>query len=375
VGPRSIELSDVILKIHSAALAENGWDIVVKDLCQAFKARGAAFIRPALNPSASPSAAVYEFDVSALKTYSEHWGVHDVWYRGAVRNGRTAVGQVNLDDQLINHREFARSPFFNEFLKQHDIDRMMNVCLAGPGDAHGPVSMNFYRGLGKAAFSSDEFRLFCALGPHLRIAVQTHWSAQALRVRQAAYAQAVDAVSSALFGIESTLRISFLNRAAEDEVRQKRWIQIANHLLAPGNSLIDVRPLAKALRGLASGLAFRLMVTHGETGEQAIVSGAPVAPAEPGVAGIAALVWLTPVVPAADAVTDLARLFGLTSAEQRLIGQLVAGNDLREVASSLHISLHTARTHLKAIFGKTGLRSQSALLSFTARLSALRAHD
>jgi DNA-binding CsgD family transcriptional regulator len=59
-------------------------------------------------------------------------------------------------------------------------------------------------------------------------------------------------------------------------------------------------------------------------------------------------------------------------AERRLVGRLIAGDDLREAALSLHVSLHTARTQLKSIFGKTGRRTQAALLTFVTRLSALR---
>ena len=88
---------------------------------------------------------------------------------------------------------------------------------------------------------------------------------------------------------------------------------------------------------------------------------------------MAALIWLTPIVPDADAAADLAKLFGLTLAERRLVSRLILGKDLRQAAKSLHISLHTARTQLKSIFDKTGRRTQAALLALAMRLAALRA--
>jgi DNA-binding CsgD family transcriptional regulator len=58
----------------------------------------------------------------------------------------------------------------------------------------------------------------------------------------------------------------------------------------------------------------------------------------------------------------LGALFGLTPAERRLASLLIQGASLREAAAQLQISLHTARTHLKVIFHKTGTNRQSRLM-------------
>ncbi len=62
-------------------------------------------------------------------------------------------------------------------------------------------------------------------------------------------------------------------------------------------------------------------------------------------------------------------LFGLTTAEARLAGRLASGGGLVGAADSLGISPNTARTHLKAIFAKTGTRNQSELAVLLARSS------
>jgi DNA-binding CsgD family transcriptional regulator len=55
------------------------------------------------------------------------------------------------------------------------------------------------------------------------------------------------------------------------------------------------------------------------------------------------------------------QLYGLTPAEARLAAELVRGRDVRTAAANLHITFHTARDHLKRIFGKVGVRRQSEL--------------
>jgi DNA-binding CsgD family transcriptional regulator len=60
--------------------------------------------------------------------------------------------------------------------------------------------------------------------------------------------------------------------------------------------------------------------------------------------------------------TELARVFGLTGAEARLLMGLVEGRSLQECAAAAGISVQTARSQLKRIFDKTGERRQSDLI-------------
>lgn len=58
----------------------------------------------------------------------------------------------------------------------------------------------------------------------------------------------------------------------------------------------------------------------------------------------------------------LQRLYDLTPAEARLAAVLVQGKNIVEAAEELHVSQNTARTHLKHIFQKTGVKRQSELV-------------
>lgn len=61
------------------------------------------------------------------------------------------------------------------------------------------------------------------------------------------------------------------------------------------------------------------------------------------------------------------RLFGLTAAEARIALLLVDGLSLQECAERLHRSIATARNLLKRVFRKTGVSSQSALVTLILR--------
>ena len=65
---------------------------------------------------------------------------------------------------------------------------------------------------------------------------------------------------------------------------------------------------------------------------------------------------------------QLNALFGLTYQESRIALALLNGISIKEFSVDAHISLNTARTHLKAVFQKTFTCSQPSLVALLARL-------
>ena len=55
-------------------------------------------------------------------------------------------------------------------------------------------------------------------------------------------------------------------------------------------------------------------------------------------------------------------IYGITPAQRKLAGYVVAGMDVVEAAGEMSISVTTARTHLQRMYEKTGVRSQAALV-------------
>jgi len=66
----------------------------------------------------------------------------------------------------------------------------------------------------------------------------------------------------------------------------------------------------------------------------------------------------------------LAKLFGLTPAEARVVVELVKGKRPQEVADDLSVSLNTVRNQLKQIFSKTDTGRQSELISLVLSSAA-----
>jgi PAS domain S-box-containing protein len=66
----------------------------------------------------------------------------------------------------------------------------------------------------------------------------------------------------------------------------------------------------------------------------------------------------------------VAKLFGLTFAEARVVAELVKGKRPQEVAEDLGVSLNTVRNQLKQIFSKTNTGRQSELISLVLSSAA-----
>ena len=58
----------------------------------------------------------------------------------------------------------------------------------------------------------------------------------------------------------------------------------------------------------------------------------------------------------------LCRFYGLTRLEAQLVTQIVEGRSLGDIAATLRVSIHTVRSYLKQIFGKTGVHRQASLV-------------
>lgn len=59
---------------------------------------------------------------------------------------------------------------------------------------------------------------------------------------------------------------------------------------------------------------------------------------------------------------DVAEIEELTVRQREVLRELLSGNRVDGIARDLHISVHTVRNHLNAIFAKTGTRSQLELV-------------
>jgi DNA-binding CsgD family transcriptional regulator len=90
--------------------------------------------------------------------------------------------------------------------------------------------------------------------------------------------------------------------------------------------------------------------------------------ADAGLSAVAAVFVTHTQTPAPADIGIVARIFGFTPAETRLLKELMAGASLSEAAGSLGITEATAKTHRNHIFMKAGVSRRTELLALIGRL-------
>lgn len=369
------DVDALILKIHSSVLEPNNWVTVLDDLSRLLGAdRAMLFSAPTF--SAEPFWNLTQnVDPALLRDYAQGFFDQDEWLIGAHAKGRESPATVSTGEELLDRKVFVQSTFYNELLVRYGMDRFINVCLRGPSEQGRPpeTALSLYREPGRDGFDDRHRALLTQLAPHLVIAVKNLWQARSLSLRTLALTRALDQITIPVYSIDALGRLIDGNRAADTALVGARWLVTLSGRLSISRNVLEHQRATDALRRLRNGIADSVVLTD-VSGEQAVLLTAPLGATGPLelASRVVGFLWVVPLKTATSAVTHVGKLFSLTAAEIRLLQRLVAGEDLRTIAASLRLSVHTVRNELKAIFRKTGRRSQAELIALTQRMSLIK---
>lgn len=366
------DLLEVVDALYAAALEPERWQEALAALSRSVGAIGATIVPlgPGDTMRSVSSASIDE----ANAAYQDGWWREDPARAGLVRNG-ARPGTVCSDRSLVGADEMRRHPFYQDFLRSFGISESLAVITApAPGQR---LSVSAQGALRKGFFGQAEMDVMVALAPHIgRAFAITSRLIEARYLRSeladalerlawgvvlldgAGQVRCANATAEALTGGPLTIRQKHLEAARrQDDARLKAAIRAArpgSGLVPAGGVLIhdadgravlqvDVVPMRARLDvlellTLGQG-AVMLLIRRLDSGERSI--------------------------------TEHLRAAGLSPAEARLAAALGNGEALRAVADQSSISYETARSHLRSIFAKLGLRRQSELVALVTRLAAL----
>jgi DNA-binding CsgD family transcriptional regulator len=292
--------------------------------------------------------------------YARHPSVADLFPR-RVRDGVNAEAPWT-DDELVIDADFRTSAFFNTWLRPQGVVHFVagsvgcdggevTYVLIGRGEAEGP-------------FSAAELALCGALLPFLKCGVEMGSLAERLRHANHADFEIFDLLPIGIIIVDRLDRPIAINRYARTVVGSPSTLA---GLLAKGDRRTKSLCAAKAAAMPSSDAACRAIAL--DRGDELPPLSAVICPlviAEGGAVDdrdAAAVIFISD--PTHVIVIDrerLQRFYRLTPAEARLAALLAEGRHLDSATAALGITLHTARTHLKRIFSKTGAQSQADLV-------------
>lgn len=316
------------------------------------------------------------FEPSLITEYEQYYSRINPWVPLLLES---PVLKALVADEVLPSSTFRETEFYQDWMvRVGDVESAAGIKIVHEPDRIGVLAINY---------GASTARLYNDLSAHLlqSCAVQLRRAIDVARLASkrttgGSAAVRLEAFAMPAFLLDGRGRVLELNDAAAQLVSGRALALGFNNALRLGDAALTER-IAVAARRIAAdmgpwsqGLDMPLTTANGRRHALSLV-----AVREPPMAGMPAFfaparLTLLLVRPDAssDAVgpTSLERQFGLTPAERRLAVEVASGLSLRQSADRLGIAYHTARTQLKAVFGKTGVSRQAELVALIARLSA-----
>ncbi len=298
------------------------------------------------------------------------WNVHSTSLHrlGMVRTNE------RLDRFTRQRGALQRSSYYHEWMRPQGFHHSIGNTLTS--DRHAIANVTLLRAPDLPRFTPQEVRLFEQLSVHFVRALRVRQHLESVQLQRDGLAHVLDRVGDALLLLDERGHLLHANRAALDRLAQRDGLQWRHGAVEPSHSgqrapfmawlaahaegsrtaasVPDTLMLARGASRLplalrASGWTLPISSWHG-TRRCVLVSLGP------------------PAAQRAAVNTEALRgLYQLTPAEARLTQALCNGLNLREAAEAVGTTYGTARTRLKAVFGKTGTHRQAELVAQVRR--------
>ncbi|MCU0758093.1 MAG: helix-turn-helix transcriptional regulator [Steroidobacteraceae bacterium] len=351
----------IVELLYEGTLDDQAWSKAIRSLT--CLVGGASAILFGVDPRSRTTfrAEPHAFDQKVLDDFCAHWFDQEVRLPPALA---VPLDEPIVDARLMPVRVWKRTPIFNDFLRP--IDRPWFLCFWLHKTAEKLSILAIHGTRKRGPFDARDGALLQPLIPHLRRAITIRDHVSSLRARTEAMEQALQRLPFGAIVLDERGRVVEASATASALMVAGSGLRCAQdgsvRIHGPSGARLDrwIR------RGpILSGGGDALLRTHGPNGTTLSVLVAPLARPTPSWAERDPC-WLLMVFKSDTRrlvrASLLAESMGLTEREAELAARLAEGVELKAVAGSMAISIHTARTHLKAVFRKTGCSSQADLV-------------
>jgi DNA-binding CsgD family transcriptional regulator len=370
----------LIDRIYEGATDPGAWPDFVQRAADFMQTPKARLFTPLSSPAQGGLGISVGIPQAALEVWARKYMEHDIWVERGVAKGLLVEGFVGLDSDLVPPREFEQSVIYREHLQHLGVGRLCVGVIFGtttPGML--PTVLAVYRDFAHA-FDAEEAAGMRVLVPHLSRALGVMYRLRDAELKLAASRAALDELPVAIVLIGAQGAVLHANATARQLLEPGDGLRLAGEAgraprLHACDPVADARlagTLAAALRrDVLEAPHFSSTLTVPRGGRSPLsLQAAPLPDSNPfsgDTRTASAIVFIND--PEADVALDerlLDELFHITPAEARLAQRLVAGQCLKDASAECGISLTTAKTHLSALFHKTGVARQAELVRLLA---------
>ena len=289
----------------------------------------------------------------------------------------SAIDRPLSTADIIDFDEFHETRFYKEWAAPQGLVDFISIALEKT--ATGAAHFGVFRGAADGIADPAAKRRMALIAPHVRRAVLIGHAIDMKAAEIASFADTLDGLTAALFLVQANGRIVHANAAAHGLLAGSGFLRASGDRLTIVNSrthqqLADC--LAAAERGDGAlggqGVALHLATREG-VGYMAHVL--PLTSGARRKAGTAysavAAVFVRRATLDLPAVPEvIARHYGLTPTELRVLLAVIEVGGVPEVATALGVAETTVKTHLGNVYGKTGVSRQADLVKLAASFAS-----
>ena len=359
------ELDRLLGAIYDGVNESPPWRSVLEMLRETLNA---AHVTLMLRPPSQESTGVMintgEVDDSATESYEQRFFAVDPFVG-------LPPGEVVSAEELMGKDQWHKSSMYQDYLKPLDIGHLLGADITTKDGIE--CRLRVTRAQDQTGFSDNDKMICRVLLPHMERAIRLHARLDTLECERQLYSGAVNRLLLGMVYFNHEGSIVHLNDEAQRILGERDGVTRSGKGLAASSRSENQemqRLISEAISGSVAeagpGLAEAMSVTRpsGRSQIGIVVRSIPFGEFSESKQRPAAVVYLrdpdtSPAQPSQEVVR---RVFGLTRMEANLAILLAEGNTLDEAAEKLNVRRNTARTHLRSIFGKTGVTRQTMLV-------------
>jgi len=353
-------LSDLIDLIYEGATEALPWQQSLERLREAL---GASYATLILRPTQS-GAPGFMVNAGAVSTW-----VVDA-YEGTFYALDPFIdlpqGEVHTVTEILGEDGWRASAFYQQFNAPLDIFHILGADIPGPDG--GECRLRISRSHRAPAFDASD-KAFCArLLSHLQRALSLYGRLERSEVERRLYASAVERMRIGTLILDSRQQVLECNQAAQELLAAGDGLELLDGCLraSVGRDNQALQRLIDQAQRQPNGpqVAEAIMLTRpsGRPALGVVVQCLPGREQAEGGQARVAVFLRDPEQTAGVPQQPLRQLFGFTPSEAELAAHLANGLSLDDACVRMGISRNTAKSHLRAIFGKAGVNRQSELV-------------
>jgi DNA-binding CsgD family transcriptional regulator len=279
------------------------------------------------------------------------------------------AGAIHVGEQLVPEVELVKTEFYTEWLKPQDLHH--RLCAVLSRDRATAVFLEVMRARGWARFDQNDIERCRWLVPHLQRVLKIRSHIARLRTERDAALDTLDHLPWGVVLVDKQGGRLAANRCAQEILLAGDGLTMQGNTLRAALSHETARLdhlLRRSLNGAgdpAFDAAGAISITRSSGAHPLSVRVVPLRTkpdALTDAAPAAAIFISDPDLQLDSDEHHLRDLYALTAVEARLAACLSQGKSVDEAATTLGVTVNTARAYLKRIYNKTGVRRQPELV-------------